>query len=80
MALGDWEDGIDGGTPLSAERLNERDAAIEAAQATADAAAAGDHTHTAADITADTVGGGTATDVQGILEELEARIAAVEGA
>ena len=32
MALNDWEDGEAGGTPLSAERLNERDAAITALQ------------------------------------------------
>ena len=32
MALNDWADGEQGGTPLSAERLNERDQAITALQ------------------------------------------------
>ncbi len=32
MALNDWADGAGGGTPLSAARLNERDAAIVALQ------------------------------------------------
>lgn len=41
-------------------------------------AAAGNHTHTASVITATPVEGGTATDVQGILEELAQRIAALE--
>ncbi|MCF8610059.1 hypothetical protein L5G28_07770 [Gordonia sp. HY285] len=70
MALNDWQDGTEGGTPLSAERLNERDAAIESAASTATwgsvankpstfapkigtgatDAAAGNHTHTAADV------------------------------
>lgn len=31
MALGDWLDGVLGNRPLTAERLNERDALIEAA-------------------------------------------------
>lgn len=41
-------------------------------------AAAGNHSHTAAQVTATAVGGGSATTVQGILAELEARIAALE--
>ncbi|TCN51795.1 hypothetical protein EV641_109186 [Rhodococcus sp. SMB37] len=39
MALNDWQNGQAGGTPLSAERLNERDAAIVAAQSAVTAAA-----------------------------------------
>lgn len=35
MALEDWQDGAGGGTPLSAERLNERDEAIVEAAKTA---------------------------------------------
>ena len=31
MALQDWQDGVLGGTPLEADRLNERDALLEAA-------------------------------------------------
>src|SRR5690606_23494688 len=38
----------------------------------------GEVTVDAADVTATAVGEGTATDVQGVLEELEARIAALE--
>lgn len=41
-------------------------------------AAAGNHAHTAAQVTATAVGAGTATDVQGILAELDARITALE--
>ncbi|WP_446049401.1 hypothetical protein [Streptomyces albidoflavus] len=47
---------------------------------TAATAAAGNHTHAAAAVTATAVGGGTATTVQGVLAELAARIAALEGA
>ena len=32
MALNDWQDGAGGGTPLTAARLNERDAAIVSLQ------------------------------------------------
>ena len=93
MALNDWEDGAEGGTPLSAARLNERDTAIvDAAKTatwgqvsnrpttfpptigtTATTAAAGDHTHDAADVSVD-VEGITATDVAGALAELLALI------
>lgn len=45
---------------------------------TASTAAAGNHTHTAAQVTATAIGPGTATTVQGILAELAARIAALE--
>lgn len=45
---------------------------------TASTAAAGNHTHTAAAITATAIGPGTATNVQGILAELAARISALE--
>ena len=41
-------------------------------------AAAGNHTHTAADINATAIAPGTATDVQGILAELQARIEALD--
>lgn len=41
-------------------------------------AAPASHTHTATQVTATAVGGGTATNVQGILAELDARIAALE--
>lgn len=44
MALNDWADGEAGGTPLSAERLNERDAAIVALQAALTALDAADIT------------------------------------
>lgn len=47
---------------------------------TASTAAAGNHTHTATQVTATAVGSGTATNVQGILAELEARITALESA
>lgn len=42
--------------------------------------ALGNHTHTASAITATAIGPGTATNVQGILAELAARIAALEAA
>jgi hypothetical protein len=41
-------------------------------------AAAGNHVHAASAVTATAVPGGSATNVQGILDELEARIAALE--
>ncbi|MER8086612.1 hypothetical protein ABTZ57_16115 [Streptomyces sp. NPDC094048] len=47
---------------------------------TAVTAAAGNHTHTATTVTATAIGPGTATTVQGILDELAARITALEGA
>lgn len=92
MALGDWQDGEAGGTPLSAARLNERDTEIQSAQsaasdaattaewasvsgkpstfpptigATADTAAAGNHTH--ADLA-----------TAAALAALEARVTALE--
>lgn len=55
MALNDWQDGPEGGTPLSAARLNERDAAIIAAQETADEAAPAEHTHAAGDVSSGTL-------------------------
>lgn len=45
---------------------------------TASTAAAGNHTHTATAITATAIGPGVATNVQGILAELAARITALE--
>ncbi|WP_395759480.1 hypothetical protein OIE82_27140 [Streptomyces althioticus] len=47
---------------------------------TSTTAAAGNHTHTASTVSATAVGPGTATNVQAILVELEARIAALEAA
>ncbi|MFE1358852.1 hypothetical protein [Streptomyces harbinensis] len=47
---------------------------------TASTAAAGNHTHTATQVTATAIGPGTATTVQGVLGELAARIAALESA
>jgi len=46
----------------------------------ASTAAAGNHTHNAGQITATAIAPGTATNVQGILSELAARITALEGA
>lgn len=64
MALGDWKDGKDGKTPLSAARLNERDQAIQALQSAPDPDVAwgdvtgkpstfapADHEHAIADVT-----------------------------
>lgn len=48
--------------------------------ATGTTAAAGNHVHTATQVTATAVSPGTATTVQGILAELAARIAALEAA
>jgi len=45
---------------------------------TASTAAAGNHAHTATQVTATAIGPGTATNVQGILGELAARIATLE--
>lgn len=47
---------------------------------TASTAAAGNHTHTATAVTATAISPGTATNVQGILAELAARITALENA
>src|SRR5690606_36712862 len=47
---------------------------------TSTTSAAGNHTHTASTVSATSVGPGTATNVQAILVELEARIAALEAA
>lgn len=55
-------------------------ASIRAIGTTATTAAAGNHTHTATNVTATAIGPGTATNVQGILGELAARIAALEAA
>lgn len=46
--------------------------------ATGTTAAAGNHTHTATQVTATAISPGTATTVQGILAELAARITALE--
>lgn len=55
MALNDWQDGAEGGTPINAARLNERDAAIVAAQNTADGAVSAAGTaQSAAEAAADT--------------------------
>lgn len=51
---------------------------IRAIGTTATTAAAGNHTHTATATTATAIGPGTATNVQGILAELAARIAVLE--
>lgn len=63
-------------------RLNSAQAAgtasIRALGTGAQAAAPGNHTHAASAITASVVGPGSATDVQGILEELNARINSLE--
>lgn len=53
---------------------------IRAIGTTATTAAAGNHTHTAATVTATAISPGTATDVQGILAELAARITDIETA
>lgn len=53
-------------------------ATVRAIGSTATTAAAGNHTHAATAITATAIGPGTATNVQGILAELAARITAVE--
>lgn len=53
---------------------------IRAIGTTATTAAAGNHTHTATAVTATAISPGTATDVQGILAELAARITDLENA
>lgn len=53
---------------------------IRAIGTTATTAAAGNHTHTATAVTATAISPGTATNVQGILAELAARITALENA
>lgn len=55
-------------------------ASIRAIGTTATTAAAGNHTHAASAVTATAIAPGTATNVQGILAELAARIAALENA
>lgn len=55
-------------------------ASIRAIGTTATTAAAGNHAHTATNVTATAIGPGTATNVQGILAELAARIADLEAA
>src|SRR5690606_2371643 len=53
---------------------------IRVTASTSTTAAAGNHTHTAAEVTATAISPGTATDVQGILAELAARITDLETA
>lgn len=53
---------------------------IRAIGTSATTAAAGNHTHTATAVTATAISPGTATNVQGILAELAARITALENA
>lgn len=53
-------------------------ATVRAIGTTATTAAAGNHTHTATNITATAISPGTATNVQGILAELAARITELE--
>lgn len=80
-----------GGTTVNWTDVNGVPVALTAAQAastpsiraigtTATTAAAGNHTHTATTVTATAIGPGTATNVQGILAELAARIATLESA
>lgn len=77
MALNDWQNGASGGTPLSADRLNERDTAIVDAAKTAtwgqvanrpSVFPPADHEHTVADV----------TGLQAILDDYATRIAALE--
>lgn len=53
-------------------------ATVRAIGATATTAAAGNHAHTATQVTATAISPGSATNVQGILAELAARITALE--
>lgn len=55
-------------------------ASVRAIGTTATTAAAGNHAHTATTVTATAIAPGTATNVQAILAELAARIAALESA
>lgn len=91
MALNDWQDGAGGGTPVTAARLNERDAAIVAAQSAADDAAS-DAAEAASTASWGSVSGKpstftpaahvhSVTDVTGlqaILDDYETRIATLE--
>ena len=49
--LEDWKDGADGGTPLTAERLNERDQAIKQLQTDVAGKAKTKHSHAVGDVT-----------------------------
>ena len=69
-----WADGAAGETPITAARLNHIETGLESAASAADAVP------DAGDVSADAVGDGVATDVQGVLEELHARIVALETA
>lgn len=53
-------------------------ATVRAIGSTSTTAAAGNHSHTATQVTATAISPGTATDVQGILAELAARITDLE--
>lgn len=74
-----WTGGGDGPAAVAWDDITDKPTTFAPIIGTAaDQAAAGNHTHAASTVTATAVAGGTATDVQGILDELAARIADLE--
>ena len=49
-----WVDGVDGGTPITADALNHIEAGVEDAAEKADGAAPASHSHAAGDVTSGT--------------------------
>lgn len=72
-----WED-VTGVPSALTSAQSAGTASIRAIGTSGTTAAAGNHSHDAQDVSATAVDGGTATDVQGILDELAARIVALE--
>src|SRR5690606_35891904 len=74
-----WTGGGDGPAAVAWDDITDKPSTFAPIIGTgANQAAAGNHTHAASTVTATAVAGGTATDVQGILDELAARIADLE--
>lgn len=78
MALNDWQDGVAGGTPLSAARLNERDQAILDLESVVEGKADVSHTHAAGDITGTLAAARIPNLAQSKVTGLEARLDAIE--
>jgi len=76
----EWADGEEGGTPITAERLNHIEDGIGDAAATADGAAPASHEHDAGDITSGTF---TAARIPSLaiskITGLQAKITEIEG-
>lgn len=76
----EWADGAEGGTPITAARLNHIEQGVGQAAATADGAAAADHSHAAADTTSGTFTVARIPELSiSKIANLETRLAGIEG-